>query len=342
MISILKSIADELNNGRNVVLCSILASSGSSPRGAGAKMAVMENGKTVGTIGGGAVELVCTKQAVNALKDKKSFVSSYILNKNDINDIGMICGGNVEVYSQYLDCTDKAAVSLINDLYTLVSLHRDVWLINIIDKTGISQCGLYTREGGIQYIDPSLTDRIMADIQFKAHLDNKSDPIIYTEPLSTSSRLYIFGGGHVGKALAPVLDKIGFNVIIFDNRLSLLSEENIPGADKIIIGDYKNIFDKIDITANDYVVIMTPGHQADFEVLSQALKTKATYIGCIGSKNKVATTVGRLKELGFNDTDISRIHSPIGLPILAETPEEIAISIAAQLIKHRASRQAAK
>ena len=154
--------------------------------------------------------------------------------------------------------------------------------------------------------------------------------------------MYIFGGGHVGKALAPVLDKIGFNVTVYDYRPGLVTKENTPGAKEIIIGDYSDIFSKVTITPYDYVVIMTPGHQADFEVLNQILKTPATYIGCIGSRTKVAATTKRLKDAGYTDKDISRIHSPIGLPIMAQTPDEIAISIAAELIKHRAMLKADK
>ena len=336
MLSFLKSVSEELNKGRSAVLCSILASSGSSPRGAGAKMAVFEDGTVIGTIGGGAVELICINQAKDALKNKSSFISSYVLNKNDVNNIGMICGGDVEVHFSYLDSGNKATVNFFNELYSLVAESRNVWLINIIGKKGISEYGYYTPEDGMKYISPAFRDRVMADIQFKAHLDSDAEPAIYTEPISTSSRLYIFGGGHVGKALAPVLDKIGFNVTVFDSRPELVTKENTPGAKEIIIGDYTDIFAKVTITPYDYIVIMTPGHQADFEVLNQALKTRATYIGCIGSKAKVAATAKRLREQGHTDENISRIHSPIGLPILAETPDEIAISIAAQLIKHRA------
>ena len=337
MLSVLRTISKELNSDKDVVLCSIIGSSGSSPRGAGAKMAVLSDGTTVGTIGGGAVELICTNQAKDALKEKKSFISSYILTKNDVQDIGMICGGNVKVYFQYLDHSDKNTAALFNELYSLVLSNKDVWLINVIADGTINRCGLYTSDSGLKYIDTEYADIILPNIKFKAVLDERENITIYTEPLSTSSKLFIFGGGHVGKALAPVLDKLFFNVIIFDNREGYLTKENTPGAKEIIIGDYNNIFDKISISEKDYVVIMTPGHQADFEVLDQTLRTEATYIGCIGSRKKDMATQMRLLENGHTMDNISRIHSPIGIEIYAETPDEIAISIAAELIKHRAS-----
>ena len=93
------------------------------------------------------------------------------------------------------------------------------------------------------------------------------------------------------------------------------------------------------LTADDYAVVMTPGHQADYEVLAQVLRSEAGYIGCIGSRGKIAKTRERLLADGFTDADLARVHAPIGLPILAETPEEIAISVAAEMIEHRAKRR---
>ena len=111
--------------------------------------------------------------------------------------------------------------------------------------------------------------------------------------------------------------------------------ENFPGAQSVICGEYDTFDEQITLTEDDYVVIMTPGHQADFEVLCRALTVHTTYIGCIGSRSKIATTKKRLAERGFNQTEIDRLHAPIGLPILAETPAEIAISVAAELIRVR-------
>ena len=102
------------------------------------------------------------------------------------------------------------------------------------------------------------------------------------------------------------------------------------------LNNFRRIFDKVSLTADDYAVVMTPGHQADYEILEQVLRTPATYIGCIGSRKKVALTRERLAAAGFSQQDIDRVHAPIGLPILAETPEELAISVAAEMIRHRA------
>ena len=137
-------------------------------------------------------------------------------------------------------------------------------------------------------------------------------------------------------ALVPVLATVGFRVVMYDNREELAKKENYPMASEVIFGSFSDISGKVALTANDYAVVMTPGHQADYEILSQVLGSDATYIGCIGSRTKVAKTRERLKCDGYTEEDIARVHAPIGLPILAETPEEIAISIAAEMIEHRA------
>ena len=149
----------------------------------------------------------------------------------------------------------------------------------------------------------------------------------------------MFGGGHVGRALVPVLSAIDFKIIVYDNRPEIAVPEHFPEAEAVLCGDYPSFEQQVTLTSEDYVVVMTPGHQADFEVLCRALKANTTYIGCIGSRAKIAATREKLHARGFTETEIKRLHAPIGLPILAETPAEIAISVAAELIRHRKEHQ---
>ena len=158
---------------------------------------------------------------------------------------------------------------------------------------------------------------------------------IYTEPLGRNYRVYIFGGGHVSAALVPVLLPLGFPVTVFDSRPELAVPERFPGAE-VLLGDFNDFSGRLTITEQDYAVVMTPGHEMDLEVLRQVLNSPATYVGCIGSRKKTAYVNQKLREEGFSEEDLARIHAPIGLPIQARTPEEIAISIAAELIRHRA------
>lgn len=158
------------------------------------------------------------------------------------------------------------------------------------------------------------------------------------EEFSKENFVYIFGGGHVSLDLTDLLYKIGFKCIVIDDREEFANKDRFPNAYKILVEDYDKIFEKINITKDDYIVILTRGHIYDYIVEKNALKTDAVYIGMIGSKNKIKNLHDKLKsEEGYNDEAISRINAPIGLQIGAETTEEIAISIAAELILKRAA-----
>ena len=155
------------------------------------------------------------------------------------------------------------------------------------------------------------------------------------EELSKETLVYIFGGGHVSLDL---LYKIGFKCIVIDDREEFANKDRFPNAYKIFVEDYDKVFEKINITQNDYIIIVTRGHIYDYTVEKNALKTNAVYIGMIGSKNKIKNLHDKLKsEDGYDYETISRVNAPIGLQIGAETTEEIAVSIAAELILKRAT-----
>ena len=326
METILGAMLDALVRGERVVLCSILASSGSSPRGAGARMAVFADGRTLGTIGGGAVEYMAAQRAMECLRTNTPELKSYDLRADEVESVGMICGGRVTVYSQVFAPDRDAEIAVLRRWCQALGGEKDAWLLMALSGERVQRFEVLT------------ADEIPSDRReyFTAKAVWKDD--LYVEPVCRAGKVYLFGGGHVGRALVPVLAAVGFPVVVFDNREELAKIENYPAARAVIFGDFGNIYEKVTLTANDYAVIMTPGHRADFEILAQVLKSDTSYIGCIGSKHKVAKTRELLLSQGFADADIARIHSPIGLPILAETPEEIAISIAAEMIEHRAKR----
>ena len=154
-----------------------------------------------------------------------------------------------------------------------------------------------------------------------------------------SGCVYVFGGGHVAQELVPVISHVGFRVVVYEDRENFARPELFQGVHHTILGSFERISEHITIHENDYAVIMTRGHQSDYEVLRQVLRTQAAYIGVIGSRQKIAATTKRLLEDGISEQDIARLHTPIGLPIKGETPAEIAISIAAEMILFRAERK---
>ena len=308
MKELFTSMLQALSDGQSVVLCSILASSGSTPRGAGAKMAVFADGHTVGTIGGGAVEKCSGEKALEVLQSKQSLVQGYCLAPNQVADIGMICGGNVTVYFQYFDPADENGRALLQGILELLRGDDDSWLVYRMDGGCVSAMGTFDEAHGLRFTD-CITPEALRPMLLSNSFTKKGDPGYYIEPLTQAGHAYIFGGGHVGTALAPVLASVGFRVVVYDNRPDFAKPDHYPSAEQVILGDYLDIGAHLTLTENDYVCIMTPGHQADREVLLQALRSPATYIGCIGSRHKIAATNAYLMANGIPEDVAASIYN---------------------------------
>ena len=155
----------------------------------------------------------------------------------------------------------------------------------------------------------------------------------FIEPVNASSHLYIFGGGHVALPLARFASMIGFSYAIVEDRPEFATAERFPDAKELIITNPDQIEQKVKFSEGDYVAIVTRSHELDYQALKKVLKQSVKYIGLIASKVKKKQVFEQLKNEGFQDQIINQIHSPIGLDIAAQTPEEIAISIVAELIQ---------
>ena len=338
MRKMFRQICEKLNAGEDLVLVTVIASSGATPRGAGARMLVGREGRLTGTIGGGAVEYRSQQMAAKVLEDKKSFEHGFNLTKDDVQKLGMICGGAVSVFFGYLPAGDGEMLEIARRAEECFALRRDLWLISDIADEG--RIGLYTREDGYIGVDAPewLTEKLgrhPARIQ-----ENGRD--LYVEQINSSGRVYVFGCGHVAQELVPVLAHVGFRCVALDDREEFARKELFPAAEEVILCDFEHLSKYITVTAEDYACVMTRGHAFDAVVQAQMLMSEACYIGVIGSARKKAGVYQRLKEeYGFPDEAFERITSPIGLPIRAETPAEIAISVAAQMIEFRAKRNEA-
>lgn len=326
MKRLFQQVIAALEREEKVVLCTILASSGSSPRGAGARMAVFSDGTTLGTVGGGEVERLAILEAAEVLELGNTRLRAFCLAPDQVASIGMNCGGKVTIYYQLLT---QADLGKIRRMLEAQDEDANTWLYLKICEGRVE---------GFEIVDEKTALEQPDLFQSRAVL-KKEEPVIYTEPLTRAGRVYVFGGGHVGQALVPVLANLGFRVTVYDNRKELADKAHFPLASHVIYGPYEDITPHVSLKAHDYVVIMTPAHQGDYAILEQVLRYKTSYVGCIGSRHKIARTQALLREAGISEEAIASVHSPIGLPIGAETPAEIAISIAAQLIQHRASER---
>ena len=161
----------------------------------------------------------------------------------------------------------------------------------------------------------------------------------FTMPLSIGERAILFGAGHCSLALTPVLRSVGFRVTVFDDRPELITPERFPAAERLICGDFSHIDRYLSCNAEDYIVVMTSGHTHDFIVQEQILRRDFAYVGVIGSRAKTASVNARLRAAGVQEAAIASVHTPVGVAIKAVTPEEIAVSIAGEMICERALRR---
>jgi xanthine dehydrogenase accessory factor len=158
---------------------------------------------------------------------------------------------------------------------------------------------------------------------------------IFVEPVTPQPRAYIFGGGHVSKSISKIANMAGFSTVIIDDREAFANAERFPEADATYAEPYEDVFGKLPVTSSSYVIIVTRGHRDDMRVLRWAVTTDARYIAMIGSKRKTISVVHELEKEGFAREMFSKVFAPMGLDIGAETPEEIAISVVAEMIALR-------
>ena len=310
MNGIFTTLLYEMEKHHDTVLCTIIADSGSTPRGKGAQMLVGDAGLLSGTIGGGAVEGGAIALGQTLLRERRSAVHEYKLRHNDGEDIGMVCGGDVTVHLQFIAAGDPVWRELAGSVLHRIALRQPGALVLALD-------------GGA----PALRDVPETD---SAHI---------ALPLPIGERAILFGGGHCSLALCPLLTTVGFRVTVVDDRPELVTKERFPTADAVICCDLDRVAETVPIGEEDYVVVMTNGHSHDFAVQEQVLRGKYAYIGVIGSRAKTASVNARLREAGISEAAIASVHTPIGTAIKAVTPEEIAVSIAGEMICVRATRR---
>ena len=327
MREFIRQIAGALGAGMDVELVSVIASTGSTPRGAGAQMAVFSDGGVAGSIGGGNAEFSAQQLAAELLQQGKDAQRSFRFVQGDAASLGMVCGGDVTLQFQYFSAQDPDAAALFQDWLQATEKNLDVWLVRKVEQETVVSTALVTRERLKQFPE------IAADF---LHSKTVFRDGWISIPVVQAGRVYIFGGGHVSQALVPAIAAVGFSPVVYDDRPEFVDPARFPQAEETHLVDFNDLSGIAPVTADDYVVVMTRGHQADYEVLTQTLRSGAKYIGCIGSRRKLSICRDRLLEAGFTAEEYEKVHAPIGLWIGAETPAEIAVSVTAELIAVRA------
>jgi xanthine dehydrogenase accessory factor len=342
---IYSTIYDSLKSGKSSVLATIIRQGGSSSRGPGAMMLIMEDGSTEGTLGGGILE----KSVIEASSRIFSSRSPMVFRSGP----EMACGGDVEIFLAPLSPDDQTCREAFRSASETVMRGGSGIFVTALDARvwqGRAAVAFLKSSGEATGFLQDMEEGAKTIINRMEHLFNNSKPEIivcndkvknlnlFAEPIIACPVLYVFGAGHVSSEVVPLAKRVGFKTIVIDDRQEFSKAVNFPDAEHVFLYNYDNVMKNFSIDANSFIVIATRSHSCDEKVLGQALRTDAKYIGMIGSRRKIATIFDNLKRHGLEEHHLARVHSPIGLDIGAETPQEIALSIVAELVKIRAGK----
>jgi len=334
-----------LGSGKRMVLAVIIRRAGSAPRSVGSQCIILEDGSLLGTIGGGLLEHRVLERARDVFRKGESAVLPLYLSGKDVAASGMICGGNVEVYLDPLYPDNPHTTDLFRSIRERIESGCHGTLLSRIDDGIPALAGKYKmllEKGKVitGEID-GLVDEAKRLCRFtRPRLVEISElgMSVFVEPVEDDPVLFLFGAGHVSTFVAPLAKMVGFRVVVMDDRPDFANTERFPDADEIHIVEFSKAFEGITVTGSSYLTIMTRGHMYDRIVLEAALRTAPAYIGMISSRKKWTLIREALREKGVPEQEIEQVHSPIGIHIGGETPEEIAVSIVAELIQTRAAK----
>ncbi len=323
-------------------------SMGSSPGRVGFRMAVVlgkkgeerEKETLFGSIGGGIMEQKLVALAVTHLREGRgeSFFKRQVHRKDVPNEqSGMICSGEQTVFFYTFKATDLIVVEQISVFLTQNKQNKRHSVGNTEGVLFLSEDGIQCVVGvlGVKDVLGLATFQKLPNLnyQLKSHVTHWEQGV-YVEKLNVKNHLYIVGGGHCAWALSRQMRLLtDFRIHLFDDRIDLNTFLNNDAAHEKAVVDYAKIADIIPEGSTSYVVLMTVGYRSDEQILRGLFYKNLKYLGMLGSRSKVETMLENLKKDGFSTDFLGKIHAPIGLDIKSQTPEEIAVSIAAEIIK---------
>ncbi|MFC1867327.1 XdhC family aldehyde oxidoreductase maturation factor [Thermodesulfobacteriota bacterium] len=353
MKDIYPKIVELFEMNRFSVLATRISQSGSAPRSVGTKLLILEDGSSVGTIGGGLLEMSIREESKKVFASRLPARFSPILKETDGADPDMLCGGDIEVFLEPVYPDNLSHLQIFKEVMDVLRrggsgvlatvVDADQWHARQIPKMFLKSNG--ERIGSlmdIREIEDAIMERmdqLLSERQPSMIIcrDKEYNQLyVFVEPVVSNPILYIFGGGHVSSQVVPLANRVGFRVVVIDDRAEFSDPKNFVEAEEVHHYPFEGVMGRLPVNESSYLVITTRGHSHDKTVLAQALKTPAKYIGMIGSGRKISIIYKKLMEEGFTQEELDQVRSPIGIGIGAETPEEIAVSIVAELIKARA------
>ena len=355
MDDLYRQINQELSHGRDIVLATIVRQKGSAPRTTGTRFLIRADGRFSGTIGGGRLEADVLRAAPEVFSRRKNKLLYFRLQGEEVAQTEMICGGEVDVFLELISAQNLHHRLFFNNLSSLSLPDHKILLATLIEDQGSADRQdtnfFYSEEEGYfpnpppAWIQP-LRDRLSAFLNNDPPVQLLTDPSgkgrIFLETWTPPVTVFLFGAGHVSRPLCRLAKMTGFRVMVIDDREEFPTKARFPEADALIVRSFDVGLKELPLDPNSYVVIITRGHLHDHQILRQVMKKPLGYIGMIGSRRKTEIIFQALRREGFSEEAILTIHAPIGLAINAQTPEEIAVSIIAELIQVRGEGQVKK
>jgi xanthine dehydrogenase accessory factor len=339
----MKESIEECNTG--IAIAVVVEAVGSTPQKSGAKMLLLEDGSTFGTVGGGLVEALVIEKAKECMRAHTACLF-YPHTSDEFEKPRLRCGGRMTIFIDGCVREHRSVISQVVE--ALKNRHRRCFLIQvqtegdelkdhrwILAEPTASSYKAVSCKGEVFELPKEVVEAIQhATLNDKPSFNKLSSSLcFYIEPLKSPFRLVVVGAGHVGKCVAQLGSLVGFEVIVIDDRIEFASKERLPFADAIICDDIASAISRLRIDEDTAIVIVSYSHEVDAKALSTALRTSASYIGMMGSKRKVNHIFkSLLSNNSVDEKELSRVHAPIGLEIGAVTPMEIAISIIAEVI----------
>src|SRR5262245_6834393 len=315
-MNIWRAAADLARTGTRAALATVARVRGSTPVPAGTKMLVGPEGRLIGTVGGGCVEADVIGAALDAQLRHRPALGPHHLNADLAGDLGLSCGGTVDIFIE--------------------PLLADQTYVRVLETAAAAESGL-VRTATDWSNGPVKTFGPLSPVVFAAAATLTADGRFMEERLMATPRVFVFGAGHVGTAIANAATAAGFRVVVVDDRAEYADAARFANGTAVMIGDVEAALARYPLTSADAVVIATRGHRNDAVILERVATSPAGYVGLLGSKRKKAVVTKGLTAAGVPAKSLQRVRVPVGLAIGAVTPEEIAVSVVAELIAWRRS-----
>lgn len=347
MKDILDTVRTWHENGTPVALARVTGVSKSAPRQPGAAMAVTADGEVVGSVSGGCVEGAVYELGQQVLATGEPVKVTYGISDDDAFAVGLTCGGELDVFVQPLD-----AIPGFERVAVAVDAGEPLAVATVVEAGSQGQPGATvvitpdTVEGSLG--TEGLDVAVVADARGMLEQGQTGlrrygssgqrrvdDVVVFVHTFAPPPRMFVFGAIDFATAVARLGVFLGYRVTVCDARERFATRRRFPDAHEIVVDWPHRFLQRTAVDARTVICVLTHDPKFDVPVLEIALRTDAAYVGAMGSRRTHADRVERLRERGLTETELARLRSPIGLDIGARTPEETAVSIAAELIQQR-------